>query len=577
MTERKPFLINKAFNQYLLASILTVAATQVANIVDAIIVGNLIGKEGLAAVNLSKPLLQAFFAVSCLYVASSTILTGMAIGKGDRKKADKLFSFSMGFSLLLGLLFSSLGLLFFDSISALLCQSETLRPMAESFMRITLLSATPQLLMLTLNQYVTVDGEPKLVSRAVIVGNVFNIALDIVFIKLFDLGIAGAASATCVMYVVCILMMLPHFFRRKERLHLCLTRPGEVELGRIFSIGLPLFFSTVLLSVQYIGNNYVASRYLGDDGLVALAVCIQLLAFSMIILTGTLRTIQPVGSILKGLDDSRGMLMLMKRGYAFMAVCFIAFVAILVLLPAQIGSLLGVTGAGGLDMVRKAVPLFSLNIVMQAMLCNLLPVFQFYDRKGLALLLSVAQTLLPMVFFLLLRGNWIGFFVGQLVTALAIGVWEMILRRKDPSLCRFLLIPMKGDAKVLDMSLQTNSESLSEAIGTLRSFLSSNGMEPHTVYVAAVCAEEFVNNIIRYGHASSIDLASTVDGDTVNVSIHDDGAAFNPVAAASASEAKIGLGLTLAGAFCQDMDYKYIFNQNMLTFKISNHKNTMSN
>ena len=100
MTERKPFLINKAFNQYLLASILTVAATQVANIVDAIIVGNLIGKEGLAAVNLSKPLLQAFFAVSCLYVASSTILTGMAIGKGDRKKADKLFSFSVGFSLL---------------------------------------------------------------------------------------------------------------------------------------------------------------------------------------------------------------------------------------------------------------------------------------------------------------------------------------------------------------------------------------------------------------------------------------------------------------------------------------------
>lgn len=577
MTERKPFLINKAFNQYLLASILTVAATQVANIVDAIIVGNLIGKEGLAAVNLSKPLLQAFFSVSCLYVASSTILTGMAIGKGDRKKADKLFSFSMGFSLLLGLLFSSLGLLFFDSISALLCQSETLRPMAEAFMRITLLSATPQLLMLTLNQYVTVDGEPKLVSRAVIVGNVFNIALDIVFIKLFDLGIAGAASATCVMYVVCILMMLPHFFRRKERLHLCLTRPGEVELGRIFSIGLPLFFSTVLLSVQYIGNNYVASRYLGDDGLVALAVCIQLLAFSMIILTGTLRTIQPVGSILKGLDDSRGMLMLMKRGYAFMAVCFIVFVAILVLLPAQIGSLLGVTGAGGLDMVRKAVPLFSLNIVMQAMLCNLLPVFQFYDRKGLALLLSVAQTLLPMVFFLLLRGNWIGFFVGQLVTALAIGVWEMILRRKDPSLCRFLLIPMKGDAKVLDMSLQTNSESLSEAIGTLRSFLSSNGMEPHTVYVAAVCAEEFINNIIRYGHASSIDLASTVDGDTVNVSIHDDGAAFNPVAAASASEAKIGLGLTLAAAFCQDMNYKYIFNQNMLTFKISNNKKTMSN
>lgn len=568
MTDRKPFLINKAFNRYLLASILTVAATQVANIVDAIIVGNLIGKEGLAAVNLSKPLLQAFFAVSCLYVASSTILAGMAIGKGDRKMADKLFSFSIGFSLLLGVLFPALGLLFFDRLSSLLCQSETLRPMAEVFMRITLLSAAPQLLMLTLNQYVTVDGEPKLVSRAVIIGNVFNIALDIVFIKFWGLGIAGAATATCVMYVVCILMMLPHFFRKKERLHLCLIRPGEVALGRIFSIGLPLFFSTVLLSVQYIGNNYVATRFLGDDGLVALAVCLQLFAFSMIILTGILRTIQPVGSILKGIDDSRGMLMLMKRGYAFMAVCLIAYVAILVLLPAQIGSLLGVPEGRGLDLVRKAVPLFSLNIVMQAMLCNLLPTFQFYDRKGLALLLSVAQTLLPMVFFLLLRGRWIGFFVGQAVTALAIGIWEMILRRKDPSLSRFLLIPMKSDAKLLDMSLRTNSESLSESIGSMRSFLSANGIDSRTVYAAALCAEEFANNIIRHGHASSIDLAVTINEGVVSISIHDDGAAFNPVEAVKTSGERLGLGLTIANAFCSEMDYKYIFNQNMVTLKL---------
>ena len=98
MTERRPNLINQAFNQYLWASILTVAATQIANIADAIIVGHLVGADGLAAVNLSKPLLQAFFATTCLYVASSTILAGMAIGRGDRGTANKLFSFSIGFS-----------------------------------------------------------------------------------------------------------------------------------------------------------------------------------------------------------------------------------------------------------------------------------------------------------------------------------------------------------------------------------------------------------------------------------------------------------------------------------------------
>ena len=582
--ERKANLINKAFNQYLWASVLAVAATQIANIVDAIIVGNLIGEEGLAAVNLNKPLLQAFFSVTCLYVASSTMFAGMAIGRGDRKAADRLFSFSIGLSLLLGVLFTVSGLLCFAPLSGLLCQSETLRPLLNPFMRVTLFAAAPQLLMLTLHQFVTVDGEPKLVTRAVITGNIVNIILDIVFIKYFSWGIAGAAAATCVMYVLCILLVLPHF-RRKESLRLCRTKLRDVEVGRILSIGLPLFLSTVLLSVQYVGNNYVASRFLGDDGLYALAVCIQLLSFSMIIVTGTIRTVQPVGAILKGLDDSKGMLMLMKRSYAFMAACYVVFSLLLVLLPGQIGSLLGVSEGGGLEMVKKALPLFALNIVFQGLLCNMLCAFQFYERKGLLLLLSIMQTLMPMLFFLILRGNWIGFFVGQVVTALAVFVWGMVLRRKDPSLCRLLLIPMKDDTKVMDMSLEPTTTSLSEAIASLRSFLTSGGLSAHTVNVAAVCTEEFVCNIIRHGHAGSIDLAATVNDGVVKISIHDDGAAFNPVEAVKAasgnafqtvtdaagparSDGRIGLGLTLATAFCHDIDYKYIFNQNMLTLKI---------
>lgn len=48
MQERKATLVNKAFGQYLWASVLTVAATQIANIVDATIVGNLVGADGLA-------------------------------------------------------------------------------------------------------------------------------------------------------------------------------------------------------------------------------------------------------------------------------------------------------------------------------------------------------------------------------------------------------------------------------------------------------------------------------------------------------------------------------------------------
>ena len=436
----REYHVDKAFRNYLGASVLTVATTQVANIVDASIVGNLIGSEALAAVNVCRPLLQTIFAISCLFVASGTMLTGMAIGKGDRSKANSLFSFSIQLAVVIGIAIIAVGSVFFDTLSQLLCSSDSLRPLVNDFMWVTLLSALPQLLMLALQQYVTVDGSPRIITRAVLVGNLVNLGLDVVFIQYCGLGIAGAAWATFVMYVVCSLMVLPHF-RKQGTLRLRMPRRTHLQISRLWSLGLPLFFSTVLLSVQFAVNNHVASAWLGDAGLVALAVCMQLLLFSMIILTGTLRTIQPIGSILRGQDNHRGMRRLMFLAYRFMIICLLVYVVAIVLFPTQIAHLLGATDDHVIPVVLAALPPFSLNILMQVLMYCLLPVYQLYDHKNLAMFLSIAQTLLPMVGFWLLHGGWMGFFYGQLAVAVVILVSTTVIHHRDKRLSWILLIP----------------------------------------------------------------------------------------------------------------------------------------
>ncbi len=560
MQQRRPTLINKAFNQYLGASVLTVAATQVANIVDASIVGNLIGSEGLAAVNLSKPVLQAVFAVSCLYVSSSTILAGMAIGKGDKVKANKLFTFSFITSLIFGFLFTTGALLAFNPLSQLLCDSENLRGMTNSFLHVTVLSAIPQLMMYTFNQFVTVDGSPKIVSRAVIVGNVFNIFFDIIFIKYCGWGIAGAAWATFIMYFVCILMTLPHF-RKKNTIRLNRPHPGDIGYGRILSFGLPLFLSTVLLSVQYVGNNRIASNYLGDGGLITLAVCMQLFAFSMIFLTGTLRTIQPVGSILKGLGDDRGMRFLMRKAYMFLAVCLAVYSAALVLFPAQISKMLGATSEASLPIILKALPLFSLNIIMQSLLYNLMPVFQLYEHKKLALFLSIGQTLFPMLGFWLLKGGWLGFFLGQVAVAVIILVTTAVIRSRNNSLMPLLLIPGNDIKEIYDVTVDTTIEALGESTKDLKEFLLSQGQGKESAGRFVLCVEELLKNIIQHGHARYVDVRAT---DSI-ISIHDDGKPFNPIEYREENE---GLGLKIVHGFGMKMKYDFRFNQNMITISI---------
>lgn len=565
MLQRNSFLIGKAFKNYLTASVLTVAATQVANIVDASIVGNLIAPEALAAVNLSKPVLQTIFAVSIFYISSTTMMAGIAIGKGDKAKASKLFTFSLLTSVVLGVLFVVGGVTWFDPLSRLLCKSDALRPMTDDFMLVTLLSAIPLLLMNTLHQYVTVDGSPRLVTRAVIVGNVFNIMCDILFIKYCGWGISGAAWATFIMYVVCILMVLPHF-RKEGSLRLSWPKRGDIDYGQITAYGLPLFFSTVLLSVQYVVCNYVASTYLGDGGLIALAVCMQLFAFSMIILTGTLRTIQPVGSILKGLDDNRGMIFLLKRAYTFLAVCLAVFALALVAFPAQISEFLGAANEKSLPIILEALPLFSLQIVMQALLYNLIPVYQFYGRKHLALILSFGQALLPMFGFWLLRGGWMGFFLGQATVAAIVLACTMRERSKDKTLTPVFLIPRGNVGDVYDVTIATDIASLDESTDGILAFLLSQGWPKDVANKYVLCAEELLKNIIDHGHAKYIDIRATRS----TISLHDDGKPFNPLEYGPTipGREEEGFGLKIVNGIGIDMKYDYRFNQNMLTIHI---------
>ncbi len=569
MQLRNSYLVGKAFRNYLGASILAVAATQVAGIVDAAIVGNLIGQEGLAAVNLCKPVVQAVFAASCLYVTSSSMLAGIAIGKGIMDQSNRLLTLSLTVSVLLGLLITLEGFVIFKPLSAMLCSSETLRPMTDEYLGITLLSTIPMLLMYTLQSFVTVDGSPTLVSRAVIVGNIFNLACDIIFIKYFGWGIAGAAWATFIMYIICTLMVLPHF-RKKGTMRLCRFRMRDIDHRQIFAYGLPMFLSTVLLSVQFVGNNYVAGTYMGDDGLVALAVCIQLFFFSMIILTGTIRTIQPVGSILRGISDDHGMLLLMLRAYRFMTLCLAVFAIVIIIFPTEIARVLGADSESSLLIIRTALPAFTLHIVMQALLCCLIPAYQFYDHKRLAFLISVGQTLLPMVGFWVLRGRWIGFFLGQAVVAIIVLISVACYRHRNHYRhTPIFLIPKSDGENVYDITVRTDIQVLAETRRSIGAFLQSLGINTESTRRYVLCVEELLKNIIEHGHARYVDVRAT----GIAISLHDDGKPFNPIEyavpeACNEQDTENHLGLKIVHGLISDISYDYRFNQNMVTIRI---------
>ena len=62
--ERKSF--NKEFWRFLVSSILISLSACLGNVVDAIIVGNLIGEDAVSAINLTRPVVQLCSHLACL-------------------------------------------------------------------------------------------------------------------------------------------------------------------------------------------------------------------------------------------------------------------------------------------------------------------------------------------------------------------------------------------------------------------------------------------------------------------------------------------------------------------------------
>lgn len=569
MQKRNSYLIGKAFRSFLIASVLSVAAEQVAVLVDAAVVGRLVSAEALAGVSIIQPLIQTLFSLSVLFVVGGTMMTGVAIGNGERTRANNIFTVTLACVAMLGVAFVLGAFTFYDQILSFLCPSATLRPFASDYANVILLGSPFYLLSYMLQCMVTVDGRPRLVTISVIVGNTVNLLLNILLIKVFDMGVAGAAVGTVAMNVLNVAILSTHFLR-KGTMSVVIPRKVGGILKLLLQNGLPEFVATSLIAVQMAAGVRIASIYMGDAGVVVLAVCTQLFSFSMIFLSGTLNTLQPMSAILKGASDGKGMLILLRQAYTFLFICLAVYTLAICLAPTQIAEFFGVSTELQMQIALQALPLYSLHIVMQSLFYQFISIYQIHGHPRFAIYLSTGQSIFPALGFGLLAvaggplSAWWGFFLGQAFTVLTLLPFVVREQHRDRHLTPFFLIQQNDENATYDVSVATNYESLHQLRDDLAAFFRGTSLGEKAATNAVLCTEELVKNIIDHGHAHSIDVRATHNAESINITLCDDGMLFNPVE----YDQETGLGLQIVRGLVSELHYDTIFNQNMVTITV---------
>ena len=429
--------ISRQFYNYLGAYILIALSGCLGNVVDGIIVGNLISGDGVSAINLSKPIVQFIFTLHLLINAGAGMRVGYALGRQDVVEARRYFTRALVLSTGIGVLLSIFGgLLYTSEVANLLCSNAQIRPLAYDYMKVLMLGNPAFILMWGLSTMVGVDGKPRLVSLAVIVDNVVNLCLDIVFIQGFGWGITGSSAATIVGHFVGIAILLTHWWLPSD------VTNGNNPLSRrltptfasdkvlvtwehIASQGAPLAIASISLTLLMLSANTIVLSTLGRTGIFAFSVCMNLLQIYNLFTSGTCQTLQSLGAIQVGARNEEGLRVILRKAFRFITVSMVITCIVVWLFPEAIARLFGADEAGMLIESRRALRIFALSFIPFCYIYVLMIVYKLYGQHTMSLFISFALslTVIPVLWFISRHYPeqlWYSYLIAYLIEAVAI-------------------------------------------------------------------------------------------------------------------------------------------------------------
>lgn len=577
--KRNSYLISKAMRNFLIASILTMAVQQLNIIVDGIIVSNLVNPDALSAINLYQPISLAIMSLCTLFGIGATIRATRALGERDIPKVEGILSTAIGSVIVVGVVIALLGNLFQYSLVSLISSNERLLPYFTSYMQVMVSFSVVTMLNALYSQIVSINGYPKFVTFAIILSAVFNLLLDLLFVGVFKMGIAGSAWAT-VVSVLAGLIYLIYKLRNilSYRLNPIVKYSIQNLKGNMIQ-GLPLIISNLVLMLMFWMLNTIVQDKQGADGMFVLAICNNLLALGMMFSSGVGSAVMSIGGFLVGQHDMQGLRILVQKSVKLVLVCLIVVVGVIEIFPDVISNIFGANSPELLVYSNQSVRIFVLmlpSILLVLMLANVYQMLGYLVLTPIVIL-TFPLTLIPNLYF------WSGCIgqeylwwafpaTGLIVLLLTFAITE-IFRAKKRNLSILTLVSTENVEHSLNISVKANREGVSEVLPEVSSFLSSLELDKKRVLSSNLCIEEIMLNIVEHGgermsvHYFDLHICS-LQG-KLHISIKDDGIPFNPISTAIEQRR---IGLNLVHGFCEKIEYKYMYGQNMifLTWTINN-------
>jgi putative MATE family efflux protein len=256
---------------------------QMYHIIDSVIVGQYLGKEALAAVGASFPVIFVLISLVIGVSSGGTVIISQYFGAKDMNNVKRTIDTVFLFLLISSIIISVVGIIFSKEILMLVRVPAEILPKAVLFLQIFLIGLVPGFGFNGITAVLRGMGDSKTPLFFLIFSTILNIMLDFLFILVFKWGIAGAAIGSVISIAAAFIAIVIYLNKSHEVLrirYMKMVFDREI-FNKSIKIGLPtglqqtfvsLGMTALLTIVNGFGTNVIAAYSVAGriDSLVSL-------------------------------------------------------------------------------------------------------------------------------------------------------------------------------------------------------------------------------------------------------------------------------------------------------------------
>lgn len=410
------------------------------SVVDRIYIGHIkgVGMEALTGVGVTFPIITLISAFSAFIGAGGAPLAAIWLGKGDRKRAEKILGNGVSMLLFFTIILMAFFYAFEKPLLYMFGASDATIGYAMSYISIYLAGTVFVELALGLNAFIISQGQSRIAMAAVLIGAASNIILDPVFIFALGMGVKGAAYATVISQALSALWTVGFLVSKKSSLTIKLKamKPDFSVIRNVMSLGISPFIMRATESLISIVLNSGLQKYGGDIYVGSLTIMQSVMQMYSAPLGGFTQGVQPIISYNFGAGNFERVKKL-YRSMITVSFLFAALATLLVMVFPGFFAGLFTNDAELIALVEEMMPIFMCGMLIFGLQQGIQPTFLALGQAKISLFIAVFRKvilLVPLALILPLKFGVMGIYyaepVSDVLSALTAGALFLLNIKK---------------------------------------------------------------------------------------------------------------------------------------------------